>query len=545
MEPGPSGASAKKRKRDVLTIEKKLEIIDELQKGASAVALSVRYEVPRTTINDLKKNAEQIKAYASQMESLDGQSKNRKTMKKATNEDLDTAVYMWFVQKRSEGIPLSGPMVCEKAIFFNEKLGGGAQFKASTGWLKNFKQRHGIRELNIEGEKLSAASGEAVDAFRIKFQKMLDEKSLTRDQVYNADETGLNFKALPSKTLASLSEKYAPGFKMQKQRVTLMVCANASGKNRMPLLVIGTAKKPRCYKGIKMDALPVHYYAQKSAWMTQVIFTDWFKTKFVPYVRNDLESKNLPPKAVLVLDNAPSHPENLQSDDGNIFCYFLPANTTSLIQPMDQSVIETLKRRYRKKFMQILLSEDVSLKDYWKAYDMKHVVDNVSDAWTDVSPETLERSWNKVWPANESTSSENIDECAAVTIELRADTTSALNMESNEFEEWLHCDDADIGYQLLTDEEIIELVNEEDENADCDTEEDTDDADDAPTAADLRQKAKRAASNLQQYIEWYEQQEEAERTDTMLLRRFRSFAEKKSMVSVKQPKLTEYFSKKD
>lgn len=551
MEPGPSssGALAKKRRREVLTIEKKLEIIDELQKGASAVALSARYDVPRTTINDLKKNADQIKAFASQMESLDGQPKKRKTMKKATNEVLDTAVYLWFVQKRSEGIPVSGPMVCEKAIFFNEKLGGGGQFKASTGWLKNFKHRHGIRELNIEGEKMSAASGEAVDAFKIKFQKMLDEKGLTRDQVYNADETGLNYKALPTKTLASLSEKYAPGFKMQKQRITVMVCANASGKNRMPLLVIGKAKKPRCFKGFNMNALPVHYYAQKSAWMSQAIFTDWFKTKFVPPVQRDLESKNLPPKAVLVLDNAPSHPEeNLQSDDGNITCYFLPANTTSLIQPMDQSVIETLKRRYRKKFMQELLSEDVPLKDYWKSIDLKNVVDNVADAWTEVAPETLERSWNKVWPANESASSEIIDECTAVTNEFLADTTSALNLESGEFEEWLHCDDADVGYQLLTDEEIIELVVEEDENTDCDTDDTEYDggelADAAPTVADLRKEAKQAVSLMQKYIEWYEQQDEAERTDTVLLRRFRSFAEKKSLISVKQPKLTEYFSTK-
>lgn len=44
-----------------------------------------------------------------------------------------------------------------------------------------------------------------------------------------SDETGLNYKALPTNTLASLSEKYAPGHKMQKQSVTVMMSANASG----------------------------------------------------------------------------------------------------------------------------------------------------------------------------------------------------------------------------------------------------------------------------------------------------------------------------
>lgn len=51
---GPSGT--KKRKRDVLTIEKKIEIINDLQKGASAVSVGLKHNVPRTTINDIKKN---------------------------------------------------------------------------------------------------------------------------------------------------------------------------------------------------------------------------------------------------------------------------------------------------------------------------------------------------------------------------------------------------------------------------------------------------------------------------------------------------------
>lgn len=111
---------------------------------------------------------------------------------------------------------MSGPIIAEKALFFNLKLNGDPVFKASSGWLEKFKSRHGVRELNIEGEKMSAASVETVNAFKVKFQRMIDEHSLTRDQVYNADETGLNYKALPQKTLASYSEKYAPGFKMQK-----------------------------------------------------------------------------------------------------------------------------------------------------------------------------------------------------------------------------------------------------------------------------------------------------------------------------------------
>lgn len=265
----PSTSQGTKRKRDVLTIEKKLEIIKELEKGISASSLSLELCVPRTTINDLKKNAEGTKEYASKMESLESSSKKRKTMRKATNEQLDTALYLWFVQKQAEGVPLSGPIIQERALFFIGKLNVDNDFKASSGWLHNFKNRHGIRELNIEGEKLSAASIETINNFKSAFQQKIEDEGLTRDQVFNADETGLNYKALPTTTLASYSEKYAPGFKMQNQRVTLMVCANASGGCRLPLLLIGTTKKPRCFKSFNMNALPVNYYAQKNAWMSQ------------------------------------------------------------------------------------------------------------------------------------------------------------------------------------------------------------------------------------------------------------------------------------
>ncbi|GFW64110.1 jerky-like protein [Trichonephila clavipes] len=82
-------------------------------------------------------------------------SKKMKTTREANDIVLDRALYLWFSQRRSKGDPISGLLLCEKAPELNEKLGGLVDFKASTGWLKNFKSRHGIRKLQIEGESLS------------------------------------------------------------------------------------------------------------------------------------------------------------------------------------------------------------------------------------------------------------------------------------------------------------------------------------------------------------------------------------------------------
>ena len=87
--------------------------------------------------------------------------------------------------------------------------------------------------------------------------------------------------------------------------------------------------------------------------MTANLFRDWFHHQFVPHVRNKLSSLGENPTALLLLDNCSAHldEEELISDDGEISTKFLPPNVTSLIQPMDQGVLQTLKKRYKKTLL--------------------------------------------------------------------------------------------------------------------------------------------------------------------------------------------------
>ncbi|XP_069684528.1 protein bric-a-brac 1-like isoform X12 [Periplaneta americana] len=138
-----------KRKHTTLNIETKVEILNRLQKGESGASLARIYGVGRATIRDLKVKKEAIMNYASKIESDEGP-KKRKTLKTAKNTTLEDAVYLWFTERRRLGEPISGPLICEKALDLNKKLDGPPDFKASSGWLQNFKTRHGIRELQTE-----------------------------------------------------------------------------------------------------------------------------------------------------------------------------------------------------------------------------------------------------------------------------------------------------------------------------------------------------------------------------------------------------------
>ena len=293
---------------------------------------------------------------------------------------MDKALYAWFIQQRSTGTPISGPLLQEKAKHFSTQLNtetADREFKASTDWLEKFKTRHGIRNLSIQGEKLSAAAEETVEPFLQKLHKVIEEKNLIPEQIYNADETGLLWKCLPQRTLVSCREKSAPGFKKAKDHLTVLGCTNATGTHKLKPVLIGKSARPRCFKHVNMDALPVIYKSQRNAWMNSEIFVEWFKKDFVPAVKSHQRSQNIrSPKALLLIDNCSAHPDELSSRDGSVTCLFLPPNTTSLIQPMDQGVLQAMKNRYKRKLLQkVICSQDIdqtqSIKDIVKLHTVK------------------------------------------------------------------------------------------------------------------------------------------------------------------------------
>ena len=58
------------------------------------------------------------------------------------------------------------------------------------------------------------------------------------------DKTGLFFRLESNKTLASKTVK---GTKKSKDRISVGLCANVDGTDKLPPVVICKAKKPRCY----------------------------------------------------------------------------------------------------------------------------------------------------------------------------------------------------------------------------------------------------------------------------------------------------------
>lgn len=137
-----------KRKRKVLSIQTKREILTRLNSGEIITEIT-SYEIERSTVCNIKKC--EILNYSESSSQC-----TRKSMKSANHKIVDMDMYKWFCQKRDRGKSTSGPIVCEKALEYNRKVNGYCNFKASLGWLANFKLHYDIRELCMLGDKLSS-----------------------------------------------------------------------------------------------------------------------------------------------------------------------------------------------------------------------------------------------------------------------------------------------------------------------------------------------------------------------------------------------------
>jgi hypothetical protein len=86
------------------------------------------------------------------------------------------------------------------------------------------------------------------------------------ENVYNMDETSLFFCLLPRYSLLMPNEDISTTRrkKKSKDRVFLIMCANAVGTHKIPCALIGKPKAPTCIKDRQWH---VPYFSQAKAWM--------------------------------------------------------------------------------------------------------------------------------------------------------------------------------------------------------------------------------------------------------------------------------------
>ena len=85
-----------KRRKVVLSVQDKLDIINMLKKGASYTVIIEKYGIGRSTVADIKKSESKLLAYKDKMAMMGLKAEKTKAMKTGNYELLDAALYIWF-----------------------------------------------------------------------------------------------------------------------------------------------------------------------------------------------------------------------------------------------------------------------------------------------------------------------------------------------------------------------------------------------------------------------------------------------------------------
>ena len=260
---------------------------------------------------------------------------NSKHHKSVTYPELELALKEFVLNYQYRTV-LSNAILIEKAKMIADGLDiprDALQF--SSGWLHKFKDRNGIRQRKLEGEASSADETAIADALPLLRERC---SNYPLERIYNMDETGLFYRLEPDRTLAT---KRLARRKVNKERPSVALCANADGSHKLKPLIIGKFERPRCFKNIRIQTMPMTYRNNAKAWMITLLFQEWLR-EFDHLVG----LKHQGQRVLLLLDNCSSHKLaglTLQYTD----VHFLPPNTTSKIQPIDAGIIMSFKRHYR------------------------------------------------------------------------------------------------------------------------------------------------------------------------------------------------------
>uniref|UniRef100_UPI00359001A7 putative CENPB DNA-binding domain-containing protein 1 n=1 Tax=Myxine glutinosa TaxID=7769 RepID=UPI00359001A7 len=159
-------ASTTKRQKKVMSLSQKVELLNRLSRGDSAASVGRHYGVNESTIRLIRKNEKAIRDCISA--SAVSSTKVVTHVRDVHIERMEKALSIWIEDNVQKSMPLSGPLICEKAKQIYDHLSGAGaasmsdapiddgtssatSFPASRGWFHRFKERYCLKNVKLRG----------------------------------------------------------------------------------------------------------------------------------------------------------------------------------------------------------------------------------------------------------------------------------------------------------------------------------------------------------------------------------------------------------
>lgn len=206
------------------------------------------------------------------------------------------------------------------------------------------------------------------------------------ENIYNAHETGLYFRALPSSSYIK-KDSGEEEFQTTKDRVTLLLTCNLKGE-KDELLLVGNSENPTCL--INISNPPIRYYASSTACMTSRIFEHWI----LSWDRR-LRGENR--KIVLFVKDCHVHKCKVQLR--NISIQYITSSTSTFSLPCQMGLCTALKAYYRYEMRHRIIEilEDTekmtTIDDAVEHIDLLEVLLMMKTAWDKIPVKTIQSCW--------------------------------------------------------------------------------------------------------------------------------------------------------
>ena len=259
------------------------------------------------------------------------------------------------------------------------------------------------------------------------------------ERVYTMTSTFLFYRILPHRTYVT---KLPDGKRVRackglkcKDRVTMYLCTNESGTDKVPITCIGKYENPACFQVAAQKKLP--YLANKQALSDAGTFQRWWRIVFLPHIRSRFPDNE---KCLLLVENVgPCKAELLRDPTGQVRVESLPpshssimnfsapnssetvsllaqqnqANTAPQCQALEYGIVETVKRRYRYRLLKEVMdafderemrrkvanhanfpmgSRGLREGNLASLADMTDILQGI---WNDVAPSTIAKAWHR------------------------------------------------------------------------------------------------------------------------------------------------------
>ncbi|XP_063612010.1 uncharacterized protein LOC134785576 [Penaeus indicus] len=193
--------SDSKRSRKLVTIEKKLEVLDRYDRGEKSSVIVHATGLSDSTLRTIRANADKIRA-----SSIAGTSASSSQCSRARSiemERMEKLLAQWIQHQNKDNVPISMAIIQTKALSIYKDLlledeeDKAKKFNASSGWFARFKKRYGydnVLRANKESQDKAREAGfddleqkdidELLESHR---EELTNEKLLEMEKIQNAE----------------------------------------------------------------------------------------------------------------------------------------------------------------------------------------------------------------------------------------------------------------------------------------------------------------------------------------------------------------------